>query len=32
VVQVQLFVEEVAVRFETVGFAAVGCPGFPISD
>ena len=32
VVQVQLFVVEVAACFETVGFAIVGCPGFPISD
>jgi len=31
-VQVQLFVLEVAAHFEIVGFAAIGCPGFPISN
>jgi len=32
VVQVQLFVMEVVARFKIVGFTAIGCPGFPISD
>ena len=31
-VQVYLFVVEVAAHFEIVGFATVGCPGFPISN
>jgi len=31
-VQVQLFVVEVAAHFEMVGFAAAGCHGFPISN
>jgi len=31
-VQVQLFVVEVAAHFEIVGFAGVGCLGFPISN
>ena len=31
-VQVQLFVVEVAAHFEIVGFAAIGSPGFPISN
>jgi len=31
-VQVQLFVVEVAAHFEIVCFAAAGYPGFPISN
>jgi len=32
-VQLQLFVVEVAAHFEIIGFVAAGCcPGFPISN